>query len=363
MSAGPRPPLATIVLPIRNEARHIAACLGAVLAQDYPRDRMEVLVMDGMSDDGTREIVGRIAAGHPDLPVRILDNPGRIVPCAMNRALEHARGDVIVRIDGHCEIAPDYVRACVSTLSETGADCVGGPQVARGSSAFGEAVALATNHPFGVGGSRLHYASARTPSDTVYMGTYRRDVFGRVGRYDEAMACNEDDEFHYRLRAHGCQVILDPAIRATYHVNRESVRALWRQYFRFGLWKVRVAQKVPRQIRPRHLIPFGLVSGLVGGAALAPVAAPIAWAWLALGSAYGVVNLAVSAALARRAGWRHLLRLPLVFFTLHASYGTGFAVGLVRFARHWTWAAPPWSPSPPDTRRADAPSGRSSIPA
>jgi glycosyltransferase involved in cell wall biosynthesis len=358
-----RLPFATIVLPIRNEARHIAACLEGILAQDYPHDRMEVLVMDGMSDDATRDIVARVAARHAAIAVRILDNPGQIVPHAINRALEHARGDIIVRIDGHCEIAPDYVRACVRTLEETGAECVGGPQVARGTSPFGEAVALATNHPFGVGGSRLHYATERTASDTVYMGTYRRDVFGWAGAYDETMACNEDDEFHYRLRARGGQVVLDPAIRATYHVNRESIRALWRQYYRFGLWKVRVAQKVPRQIRARHLIPFALVAGLAGGAVLSPMAAPLAWAWIALGSVYGAVNLAVSAALARRAGWRHLLRLPLVFFVLHASYGTGFAVGLVRFARHWRRGAPAWAPTRSCARSAPVTPGRSSTPA
>jgi glycosyltransferase involved in cell wall biosynthesis len=335
--AAPRwtPPV-TVVLPIRNEARHIAACLGAVLDQDYPADRMEVLVMDGMSDDDTRRIVGAVAARNPRVSVRILDNPGRIVPCAMNRAIEMARGDIIVRIDGHTVIARDYVRACLATMARTGADCVGGPQIARGTTAFGEAVALATGHPFGVGGSRLHYATEASESDTAYMGTYRREVFGWAGEFDEEMACNEDDEFHYRLRAKGGRVVIDPAIRSTYHVNRTTVRALWRQYYRFGLWKVRVGQKVPRQMRPRHFAPFGLVASVVGGALLAPAAPPIAWAWAAVAGTYAALNLAGSTVIARREGWRHLLRLPLVFCTLHASYGTGFAVGLVRFARHWT---------------------------
>jgi glycosyltransferase involved in cell wall biosynthesis len=328
-------PFVSIVLPIRNEARHIGECLGAVLAQDYPADRMEVLVMDGMSSDDTRSIVTSVAARRPEISVSVLDNPGRIVPSAMNRALAHAKGELIVRIDGHCAIASDYVRACLRTLARTSADCVGGPQIAAGKGPLQEAIALATNHPFGVGGSRLHYATEATESDTVYMGAYRRDVFGWAGEFDEEMACNEDDEFHYRLRAKGGRIVIDPMIRATYYC-RSTLRSLWRQYYRFGLWKVRVGQKVPRQMRPRHFIPFALVASLAGGAALAPVAAPVAWAWLTVATAYGTADLAVSASIARRAGWRHLLRLPLAFFVVHAAYGSGFAVGLVRFARHWT---------------------------
>jgi glycosyltransferase involved in cell wall biosynthesis len=344
-----RLPYVTVVLPVRNEATHIAACLGAVLAQDYPAERFEVLVLDGRSEDATRTIVQELAARHPGIRVQVLDNPGRIVPCAMNLALDRARGEVIVRIDGHCAIDPDYVRACIRTLEETGADCVGGPQISLGHGPFAEAVALATNHPFGVGGSRLHYAAERTECDTVYMGTYPREIFGWAGEFDEEMACNEDDEFHYRLRAKGGRVVIDPAIRSTYHVNRTTARALWRQYYRFGLWKVRVAQKVPGQMRLRHLVPFGLVASLAGGAVLAPVAAPLAWAWLAVATVYGGTTVAVSAALARRRGWGHLLRLPLVFALLHASYGAGFAVGLVRFARHWTGRGRP-SPVAPGSR-------------
>jgi cellulose synthase/poly-beta-1,6-N-acetylglucosamine synthase-like glycosyltransferase len=324
----------TVVLPIRNEAAHIGECLAAVLAQDYPADRMEVLVMDGMSNDATRSIVAAIAGRSPAVALTLLDNPARIVPAALNRALNQARGEIIVRIDGHSVIAPDYVRVCVDALERTGAACVGGPMVARGTVPFGEAVALATSHPFGVGGARFHYAIEVMETDTVYMGTFRRDVFGWAGGFDEEMACNEDDEFNYRLRAKGGRIVLDPAIRSVYY-NRSTARGLWRQYYRYGLWKVRVAQKLPRQMRPRHLIPFGFVAAAAGGAAAAPLAAPIAWAWTAVMTAYGAVNLLASAHLARRAGWRHLARLPLAFLVLHVAYGTGFAVGLVRFARQW----------------------------
>jgi succinoglycan biosynthesis protein ExoA len=341
--AAPAPhphPFVTVVLPIRNEAGFIERSLGALLAQDYPADRLEILVMDGMSDDDTREIIGRMLAPGHAVSVRVLDNPGRIVPVAMNLALGQARGDVIVRVDGHTVVAPDYVRACVESLRANGADCVGGCMVARGRGPFGEAVALATSHPLGVGGSRFHYASRVMESDSVYMGTWQREVFAWAGEFDEEMACNEDDEFNYRLRAKGGRIVLDPSIRSVYY-NRSSARTLWRQYFRYGLWKVRVAQKVPRQMRPRHVIPFGFVTALVGGGALSFLAPPIAWAWLAMIGAYAAATLGASLTLARGGGWRLYPLLPVVFFILHAAYGTGFAVGLVRFARSWRTPAPP----------------------
>jgi cellulose synthase/poly-beta-1,6-N-acetylglucosamine synthase-like glycosyltransferase len=327
-------PFVTVVLPIRNEAAYIEQSLGVLLAQDYPPDRMEILVVDGRSDDGTRDIVERILARGPSAAVRVLDNPGRIVPVAINLALDQARGDVIVRVDGHAVVAADYVRACVDSLRAHEADCVGGCMVARGRVPFGEAVALATSHPLGVGGSRFHYASRVMETDSVYMGAWRRDVFAWAGEFDEEMACNEDDEFSYRLRAKGGRIVLDPSIRSVYY-NRSSARTLWRQYFRYGLWKVRVAQKVPRQMRPRHVIPFGFVLALAGGGLLSSMLTSVWWLWLAMIGTYAAAALGTSVTLARRGGWHLYPRLPIVFFILHAAYGTGFAVGLVRFARHW----------------------------
>lgn len=335
-------PFVTVVLPIRNEAASIVHALGALLHQDYPADRMEILVLDGMSDDATRDVIEGMLTPDQAVPVRVLDNPGRIVPVAMNIALDQARGDVIVRVDGHTVVASDYVRACVNSLAANEADCVGGPMVARGRGPFGEAVALATSHPLGVGGARFHYASRVMETDTAYMGAWRRDVFAWAGEFDEEMACNEDDEFSYRLRAKGGRIVLDPSIRSVYY-NRTTARSLWRQYFRYGLWKVRVAQKVPRQMRPRHFIPFAFVSALAGGALLGAFAAPIRWAWLFMVGAYAAATLGTSLNIARRAGGRLWWRLPIVFATLHGAYGTGFAVGLIRFARTWKATAAPVS--------------------
>jgi glycosyltransferase involved in cell wall biosynthesis len=295
---------------------------------------MEILVLDGMSDDTTRDVIRGLVAPGPPVPVRVLDNPGRIVPVAMNIALDRARGDVIIRIDGHTVVASDYVRACVDSLEANQADCVGGPMVARGRGPFGEAVALATSHPLGVGGAHFHYAARVMETDTASLDRARGDVFAWAGEFDEEMACNEDDEFSYRLRAKGGRIVLDPAIRSVYY-NRSTARSLWRQYFRYGLWKVRVAQKVPRQMRARHFVPVAFVGALAGGALLAPLAPALHWAWLGLIGAYGAATLATGARLGRGAGGRLWWRIPVAFAILHTAYGTGFAAGLVRFARTW----------------------------
>ena len=318
----------TIIMPIRNEAAFIERSLGAVLAQDYPADLLEVLVVDGMSDDGTRDIVTRILAGRTN--GKLLDNARQIVPTALNIGLEQARGDLIVRVDGHTIIARDYARRCVDVLHESGADCVGGPMRAVGDNAFGEAVALSTSHPFGVGGSRFHYATEPMEVDTVYMGASPRQVFERAGRFDEEMVRNQDDEFNYRLRAAGGRIWLDPHIRSTYHV-RSSWRSLWRQYYQYGFWKVRVFQKVPGSAQIRHWVPPLFALYVVGGLLAALLLPGLRLAYLAGLLVYLVANLVVSMRIAARTGWRHILRVPIVFAILHLSYGLGFWAGMARF--------------------------------
>ncbi len=319
-------------MPIRNEAAFIERSLGAVLAQDYPADLLEVLVLDGMSDDGTRNIVTRMVADCPN--ARLLENPKRIVPTAMNMGIAQASGNVIIRVDGHTMVAQDYVSRCLETLDASGADCVGGPMLAVGSTRFGEAVALATSHPFGVGGARFHYATEAQAVDTVYMGCWPRPTLERAGGFDEEMACNEDDELNYRLRAAGGRIWLDPRIRSTYY-TRSTFRSLWRQYFRYGCWKVRVFQKVPGSAQGRHWVPPLFVLCLVGGLLAAALLPGLRLAYLAGMLVYLMANLVVSMQIAGREGWRHSLRLPLVFVTLHLAYGLGFWVGILRFGPPW----------------------------
>ena len=326
------PPFITVILPIRNEAAYIKRCLDAILQQDYPFEQMEVLVVDGLSTDDTRQVVKQMAQA--DKRICLLDNPKKIVPTAMNIGIRQAQGEFIIRVDGHTIIAPDYVRKCVAALLTSEADCVGGPMVACGQTPFGEAVALATSHPLGVGGSKFHYATEIMEAESVYLGAYRREVFERIGYFDEEMVRNQDDEFNYRLRANGGKIVLDPAIQSVYY-NRSTVRTLWRQYFQYGLWKVRVAQKLPSQMRLRHFVPGGFVITLIGGGLLAPFNKMIRFGWLMILVVYTLLTLIVSLKIALQTQQQHFKHLLLAFPILHLAYGSGFIWGLMRFAKHW----------------------------
>jgi GT2 family glycosyltransferase len=204
---------------------------------------------------------------------------------------------------------------------------------AIGSNLFGNAVALATSTPFGIGGGRFHYSDEEEWVDTVYMGAWPRRVFEKIGLFDEELVRDQDDEFNYRLRAAGGKILLSPAIKSEYTV-RGSPSALWRQYYQYGFWKVRVLQKHPRQMSLRQFVPPVFVMALIGSAMLAllPVTRPLS---PVLPLLYLLANLSASVITSAKKGWKHLSYLPLIFAILHLGYGLGFLVGLVKFANRW----------------------------
>ncbi len=334
-------PFVSILMPIRNEAGFIGHSLGAALAQDYPQERLEVIVADGMSTDTTRDVIGALQERHPNL--RIVDNPGMIVPTGMNSAIKVARGEIIVRIDGHTIVEPDYVSECVSTLQRSGADNVGGRMDPVSEGAFGQAVALATSSPFGVGGSRFHYAQSEEWVDSVYMGAWPRHVFDYNGLFDEELVRNQDDEFNYRLRSNGGRILLNPSIKSHYY-NRSTARTLWRQYFQYGYWKVRVMQKHPRQMSLRHFAPSVFVAGLIFAAILAPFSSVGRTMLALIAGAYILANLGATIWVARQEGkgapTSLIPMLPTVFAILHLSYGLGFLAGIVKFRNRWKVQSP-----------------------
>ncbi len=344
-------PYVSVLMPIRNEAAFIERGLKAVLRQDYPAERMEVIVADGMSTDGTREIVSGMAVPGRPSPVQIVDNPGLIVPTGMNAALGKARGEIIIRVDGHCEIAPDYVLRCVEHLQSDGVDGVGGPVATLGETGLAQTIALAMSSRFGVGDSAFRTSSPRTMLvDTVPFPAYTREIIERAGMYDEELVRNQDDEYNYRIRELGGKILLASDVRSRYY-SRSSLCSLWRQYFQYGYWKVRVLQKHPRQMRPRQFVPPAFVLALICSVLLA-LTTDLRSLSVVVPLTYIIANLAASVWTAVRKGWRHLPLLPVVFGILHASYGLGFLVGLVRFFHRWGdrhGRMPPW---PHSTSRA-----------
>lgn len=322
-------PKVTIIMPVRNEGAYITRSLGAVLAQDYPRECMEVLVVDGMSTDNTRAIIADLAA--TDCRVRLIDNPDCIVPNALNKAIVQARGEIIIRIDGHCEIAPDYVLLCVEKLASSGADAVGGPIETVGETPSSQAIALAMVGWFGMGGTAFRTIHDREMwVETVAFPAYPRATIERIGLFDEEFMRNQDDEYNYRLLKQGGKILLCPQIRSRYY-SRASLRKLWPQFYRYGHWKVRVMQKHPRQMRLRQFVPFFFVASLLV-TLLIPQLQPLA---LMIALLYLLVDCAVSFNLARKYDWHYLPTMLLAHPTMHLAYGFGSLTGLVRFARRW----------------------------
>jgi glycosyltransferase involved in cell wall biosynthesis len=323
----------TIILPTRNEGENISSVLDAILIQDFGQDQMEILVSDGMSTDQTRTIIKAYMFKYTN--IRLIDNLGKIVPTGLNIAIRQAQGDYIIRIDGHTLIAADYVRNCIETLLRTGADNTGGCMSAVGLTNFGKAVAIATSTPFGVGNSRFHYSTAEEEVDSVYMGAWPKEVFKKIGLFDEELVRDQDDEFNYRLRANGGKIILNPNIKSIYSARSTPV-SLWKQYFLYGYWKVRVLQKHPRQMSLRQFIPPAFVLALLSGVAIA-LLVPQNWLVLALvGGSYLIANLTASVITAVKKGWKHLPLLSVCFMILHVSYGSGFLIGLLKFWNRWS---------------------------
>jgi glycosyltransferase involved in cell wall biosynthesis len=242
-------PSVSFVMPVRNEAEFIRECLEAVRAQDFAGELVDIIVVDGMSDDGTLDILAEIGRTEPRL--KVIQNPARIVPVAMNLGIRRARADIVIRVDGHAVIPRDYARGCVESLLKEKVECVGGAIDSVGTSHTGAVIAAAMSSPFGVGGFGFRTAGTDhtpVPVATVPFGAFRREVFARVGFFNEEMVRHQDYEFNYRLRKSGGKILLLPWLRVKYYV-RSNLRALWRQYWGYGLWKGRMLRTYPESLK------------------------------------------------------------------------------------------------------------------
>jgi glycosyltransferase involved in cell wall biosynthesis len=332
-------PFVTIAIPCFNEERHIEACLDDVFSQDYPADRLEVLVADGMSTDRTRNVLGEISARHPGR-LRVIDNPRRLQAPAMNAMIAAARGDVIVRMDVHARYAPDYVEQCVAVLEETGADNVGGAQRAVAETWFQRALCAALDSPLGVGGASYRDPEKEGFVDTVFLGAFRRKVIDAVGGYDDNAVTNEDAELNQRILAAGGKVFLSRKIVVNY-MPRGSFRSLARQYFKYGKGRARTLLKHKRYPTIRPVLPFLMVVGGVTLLVVPPLRllAPVAF------GLYGAAALVEAVRVSRRHGLALAPVVAAIFPVLHVSHGVGFAAGLAQYGLHPDWSDPKTVPS------------------
>ena len=326
-------PFVTIILPVYNEEKFIEKCIHAVQEQDYPPEKMEILVADGMSTDKTVSLLNAMQAA--DKRISVFSNPGKIVPTGLNILIPEAKGDVVVRIDGHCIPEKDYVSNCVRHIQEDGVVAVGGPMKTIQMDDKYECIALATSSKFGVGNSTFRTMDGLTKFvDTVPFPAYSKVLIEDVGLYDEELVRNQDDEYNYRCREKGYKILLANDVRSVYFA-RSSFKKLWKQYFQYGYWKVRVLQKHPKQMSLRQFVPPAFVLAILFFSLLAIL---FSWGWIALLAFLGLyfgVNLAVSLSISSKKGWQLFPGLVLSFLKLHIAYGTGFITGLFKFWNRW----------------------------
>lgn len=321
------PPSVSIIVPCRNEKKYIAPCLESLIKQDYSHI-VEILVVDGMSEDGTRETVKALCTNHPT--VKLLDNSRKIVTTGLNIGIAQASGDIIVRADAHAMFEPDYVRQCVECMQETGAANVGGHmRPVAGRSLVSTSIGFAHQSRFGIGVARFHRPSEKGWADTVWLGAFPRHVFHEVGLYNEDLPRSEDIEFNARLRAKGYKVYLSPQIRARYY-PRNTLFGLWKQNFANGKGIADTLRLAPRAVSARHLVPLAFVLALLGSGVLAAIRPAGFYALAGGGGSYLLAALAASATIALVHGSRYLPVMLLVFATIHLSYGLGSLWGLLR---------------------------------
>ena len=327
-------PLVSVVIPVRNESAYIADCLTSLLEGSFPQSRLEVFVVDGMSDDDTASIVADLSSRFPC--VRLLNNPDRFVSQAMNIGIRAASGSIIMRVDAHAAYGPEYIAQLVSGLDRLNADNVGGVVVTKPASNRPEAIAVAIvlSHPFGVGNSEFRIRSGGRSEpvevDTVPFGCYRREVFDRIGLYDEKFVRNQDDELNARLKFAGGRIFLLPDVRIDY-VARASLRQLARMMYQYGHFKPLVAVKLRRLATVRQLVPPAFVAALLVLPLLSVFSSAAAAAWVSIVAVYTLASLTLSVRQTAGTAAKTTSYLVAGFAVAHISYGFGYLTGLTRF--------------------------------
>jgi succinoglycan biosynthesis protein ExoA len=321
----------SIIIPCYNEKTHIHLLLDAIYAQTFPRAQLEVIVADGFSTDGTREVISEWGRLHQDLKLRLVDNYKQIIPAALNGAIENALNNVIIRLDAHSHPYPDYITRTVSALEAGVADNVGGLwEIKPGAKTWiARSISLAASHPLGVGDALYRHGRKAAYVETVPFGGFRRELWVKLGGFDETLLTNEDYEFNSRILKSGGKIWFDPDIRSIYY-SRPTLGGLLRQYWRYGYWKYRMVKRYPETIRWRQALPPLFVLSVLMGLLLCWI--PLFRGLLILEILlYSTALLVIGIKLA----FRHrepslVLGVPASIASMHVSWGSGFLWSFIK---------------------------------
>lgn len=322
-------PDVSVIIPCRNEAPYIKGVLNRVMQQDYPTDKLDVMVADGQSTDGTREILDDFNRENP--AVRVVENPHRVVPNALNACIRRSDAEVIIRLDAHAEYPRDYISKLVRALLDYNADNVGGSIITMpaNKSLQARAVAIAFAHPFGVGNANYkHNPKEVKEVDTVPFGCFHRKLFDKIGFFDEELVRNQDDEFNARIIQSGGKILILPDVQITYYA-RPTLLKMGRMFYQFGLFKPLVNKKLKHPASVRQFIPMLFVLGVFSGVIWAFVSPLIFELWVIAMAVYGAVNITVSLVAAIKNG--SIFTMPFLvigFVIIHFSYGLGYLKGI-----------------------------------
>lgn len=316
----------SVIIPCYNEEKTIVQLLEAIRGQTYPIQKMEVVIADALSQDRTRERIGRYQLEHADLKVTVVDNPRRVIPAGLNLAIANSTGEVILRMDAHAIPAADYVERCLADLDAgLGANVGGVIDIKPGRENWiGRSIAVAAAHPLGVGDAYYRWATKPTEADTVAFGAYKRSLYERVGKFDETLLANEDYEWNTRVRASGGRIWIDPSIRAVYYA-RADLRSLSKQYFTYGFWKYRMLRRYPGTLRWRQALPPLFVLGILMLLLLFTFWKLARIILLVVALLYTSILIAGTIKPAiREKRFSYLAGVPLAIMTMHFSWGAGF---------------------------------------
>ena len=318
--------IVSVVMPVYNEEKYIRKCIDSLLLQDYSHEHMEWIFVDGCSEDKTVEILQEYRASYPAL-IKILTNPNKIVPYAMNIGIEASCGEYIIRLDAHADYAADYISKCIYYLQNTDAENVGGVAETKANGFMGNAIAKMLSSKFGVGNSQFRINGESGYVDTVPFGAFKREVFSKYGGYDERLVRNQDNEMNFRIRKNGGKIYLSNDIRLSYYC-RDSIKGILTMARKNGMWNVITMKLCPGSMGVRHFVPFAFVVSIL---LLSILGAASLWFWVLLGLELMLyLSLDILFSFRQAANWKETFALAILFPIFHISYGFGSMVGIMK---------------------------------